>query len=410
MSEIIVPDTIRVMILNGRVSVMKLETYLTGAVAMAIGATAPLEALKAQAVASRTYAARAKRHAEQYADVCTHAHCMKWKRVDPIVAPEVFRAVSETWGTVALYHGELIEAFYFENCAGRTRDAEEMAMPAQPYLRGVDCPCGFTEMKGHGVGMCQRGAIVMARQGANFKDILKHYYRDIEVVQTRTDVSPILPDETPLPTRKPRSAPHPKVSKPATPTPPPDEFSALIDSLNQAIGITPPVEKPAPPKPRVAVEKPQAAPRPPSSEPAPAAQAPAQPSPPVPAPTQAPSPAPAASAEPPASVATAPTESETAISQPSVSVAPPLGTIHVDNLPGPRMIAGCLARTGVEVEIEDARGWKMHVFSGSAPHYGEGGFEIAVQDDGYFTIRIESKVIEVSLREETVFLREETAG
>jgi len=399
MGEIIVPDTIRVMILNGRVSVMRLETYLAGAVATAIGTAAPLEALKAQAVASRTYAVRAKRHAEQYADVCTHAHCMKWKRVDPIVAPEVFRAVSETWGTVALYKGELIEAFYFENCSGRTRDAEEMAMPAQPYLRGTECPCGFTEMKGHGVGMCQRGAIVLARQGASFKDILKHYYRDIDVVQTRTDVSPMVPEETPPPLKKSRVAPRAKAVKPAPPAPPVDEFSALIDSLNQAIGVTPPVVNPAPPKPRIAIEKPQPAPEKPASVPGSAVQAPAQSSPPLPTPTQVPSPAPATAPVTELPASAAPT------SEPS---APPIGMIHVDNLPGPRMIAGCLARVGVPVEIENARGWKLNVVSGSALHYGEGGFEIAVEEDGYYTVRIESKVIEVSLREETIFLREES--
>lgn len=69
------------------------------------------------------------------------------------------------------------------------------------------------------------------------------------------------------------------------------------------------------------------------------------------------------------------------------------------------MIAGCLSRTGVKIEIEDARGWKMSVFSGSALHYGEGGFEIAVQEDGYYTVHIEGKLIEVSLRDETIFLR-----
>lgn len=391
MAEVQVPDTIRVLILNGRVSVMKLETYLAGAVALAIGPTSPLEALKAQAVASRTYAVRAKRHAEQHADVCTHTHCMKWKRVDPIVAPEVFRAVSETWGTVALYKGELIEAFYFENCAGRTRDAEEMAMPAQPYLRGTDCPCGFTEMKGHGVGMCQRGAIVMARQGASFKDILKHYYRDIDVVQTRTDVKPFAPEETPPPVRKSPGTPRvrmPKASPPAppppAPAPPPDEFSALLDSLNQAVGVTPSVSKPASPKPKVETDKAQPAPSTPTGEPAPLPQASTLSS--APAPTSG-------------------TPASPAPTQPEVEPAAPLGHIHVDNLPGPRMIAGCLSRTGVRIEIEDARGWKMSVFSGSALHYGEGGFEIAVQEDGYYTVHVEGKVIEVSLRDETIFLR-----
>ena len=71
------------------------------------------------------------------------------------------------------------------------------------------------------------------------------------------------------------------------------------------------------------------------------------------------------------------------------------------------MIAGCFSRAGVEVVIEDARGWKMNVFSGSAPHYGAGGFEIAVSEDGYYTVKVEEKTIEVNLRGETVFLREE---
>ncbi len=399
MAEITVPDTIRVLMSNGRVSVMKLETYLAGAVATAIGTTAPLEAMKAQAVASRTYAARAKRHAEQHADVCTHAHCQKWKRVDPIVAPEVFRAVSETWGTVALYNGELIEAFFFENCAGRTRDAEEMAMPAQPYLRGIECPCGFAEMKGHGVGMCQRGAIVMARQGESFKDILKHYYRDVAVVQTRTDVSPIGSEEKPPSPKKSRATPRTKTPKAVSP--PGDEFTALIDSLNQAIGIAPPGEKPAPSKPKRPIEKPQPPPTlTPSPSPAseqgeivPPTEPPAQTSTPKPTPEPTATPAPAIAPEP-------------APEPISISALTPQ-VIHVDNLPGPRMIAGCLSRAGMKVEIEDVRGWKLTVFSGSAPHYGEGGFEIQVQEDGYYTVNVEGKVIEVSLRGETVFLRED---
>ena len=34
---------------------------------------------------------------------------------------------------------------------------------------------------GHGIGMCQHGAMEMARQGYRFDDILKHYYADIRL-------------------------------------------------------------------------------------------------------------------------------------------------------------------------------------------------------------------------------------
>src|SRR5512132_2336993 len=102
---LIPPAVIRVLMPGGPVEEMKLETYLAGAVAAEIGEKMPLEALKAQAVAARTYVVAAQRHREQNADVCTTAHCQKWKRVDPISSPEVFRALSETWDLVAVYDG-----------------------------------------------------------------------------------------------------------------------------------------------------------------------------------------------------------------------------------------------------------------------------------------------------------------
>src|SRR5512140_2246758 len=153
--SITVPASIRVLMPNGIVAETKLETFLAGVVYAEMGAAAPLEALKAQAVASRNYAAAAHRHPEVEADVCTTAHCQEWKPVDPIVAPEVFRAVSETWGMVAAHEGKLIDAFFFEHCGGHTRNAEDLLPSAIPYLKSVECGCGFVARKGHGVGMCQ---------------------------------------------------------------------------------------------------------------------------------------------------------------------------------------------------------------------------------------------------------------
>src|SRR5512143_1114898 len=130
---VVVPGSIRVLMPSGQVVVMKLETYLAGVVGCEIGANGPLEAIKAQAVASRTYAASAHRHPELGADVCTTGHCQDWKRVAPVVAPEVFRAVSETWGVVAIHDGNLIDAFFFEPCDAHPRNSEVVVTPAIPY-------------------------------------------------------------------------------------------------------------------------------------------------------------------------------------------------------------------------------------------------------------------------------------
>ncbi len=36
---------------------------------------------------------------------------------------------------------------------------------------------------GHGVGMCQNGAIGMARAGFSYKDILTHYYAGVKIIK-----------------------------------------------------------------------------------------------------------------------------------------------------------------------------------------------------------------------------------
>jgi hypothetical protein len=89
--------------------------------------------------------------------------------------------VDSTHKVAALYQGQVIEAFYFGHCDGHTRNSEDVGWGYVPYCRGVGCPCGFTTMWGHGVGMCQEGARVLALNGWDYKDILKHYYTGVEV-------------------------------------------------------------------------------------------------------------------------------------------------------------------------------------------------------------------------------------
>jgi len=46
----------------------------------------------------------------------------------------------------------------------------------------VACPCGYTALYGHGVGLCQYGARALALQGLDYASILKHYYSGTEIV------------------------------------------------------------------------------------------------------------------------------------------------------------------------------------------------------------------------------------
>ena len=68
------------------------------------------------------------------------------------------------------------------------------------------------------------------------------------------------------------------------------------------------------------------------------------------------------------------------------------------------MIAGCLPEPGVSILIEDPQGNKIVTASGSAVHYGEGGFEMMVEEDGRYLVTLDDQVVEVNITGETVFL------
>ncbi|MGE5508149.1 MAG: stage II sporulation protein D [Chitinophagales bacterium] len=137
---------------------MALEDYVAGVVAAEVPALFEPEALKAQAVAARTYAVRAMpRHGgtgcDQHpgADVCTdikHGQAWasqaelrrKWGFVGYLrLWRRVARAVFETRGQILTYQGKPIVAVYHSTCGGRTENAEEVWGTYVPYLRSVPC-------------------------------------------------------------------------------------------------------------------------------------------------------------------------------------------------------------------------------------------------------------------------------
>ena len=172
---------LRVLMPDGTVEVVDLEEYLRGVVPHEIGAGSPSEALKAQAVAARCYALTSRRHLDMGADICTTTHCQVWK---PETDPRSDAAIADTKAVVALHNDRVINAFFFAHCTGHTKNIEDVwEAPAVAYLRGVTCPVTFPELSGHGVGMCQEGAIAFGKQGEPYTDILTHYYSDTEVVR-----------------------------------------------------------------------------------------------------------------------------------------------------------------------------------------------------------------------------------
>jgi len=181
MPGITVPRRIRVLKHEtGAIEEMDLDEYLQGVVLAEMGASYPLEALKAQAIAARSFALAARKHG-LVAHVCTdHRHCQAWK---PDLAPLPAQAVKETQGQVICFGDRIVTPFYFGHCDGRTRDFEEVwvAPSAVPYCRGVPCICGHTQLWGHGVGMCQEGARAMAERGATAEEVLRHYYTGIAI-------------------------------------------------------------------------------------------------------------------------------------------------------------------------------------------------------------------------------------
>ncbi|MDT5262960.1 MAG: stage sporulation protein [Acidobacteriota bacterium] len=124
------------------VNVVTLEDYVRGVVPneLSPGGYPELEALKAQAVAARTYAvSNLGRFAAEGFDLTpdTRSQVYGGRSTEH---PLTDRAVLETRGRIATYKGVPINALYTSTCGGRTEDAENIFGGASvPYLRGREC-------------------------------------------------------------------------------------------------------------------------------------------------------------------------------------------------------------------------------------------------------------------------------
>lgn len=141
------------------VQVLPLEVYLTGVVAAEMPASFHPEALKAQAVAARTYTVR---HMQVFggpgcpehpdADVCSDPQSgQAWRPLEARrrewglfngwrLTRKIQQAVADTAGLILVYQGAPIDAVYHSTSGGRTEAAAAVWGNQVPYLRPVDSP------------------------------------------------------------------------------------------------------------------------------------------------------------------------------------------------------------------------------------------------------------------------------
>lgn len=256
---------------NGEIINIPIEEYVIGVVAGEMPASFNEEALKAQAVASRTYALNHAELSKNDYDVTDGTQNQvyidydkmkeKWQDNYDEYLNKIKNAVLSTKGEVILYNNNLIDALFFSTSNGYTENSGDVFSTSKPYLVSVSSSWDeaespvfnstsevtkkeflfnlglennndivISEIKktntgrmisltingknfnsneiknifnlkstsfdinilsdkvifnvsgyGHGVGMSQYGANGMAKEGYNYQDILKHYYKNCEI-------------------------------------------------------------------------------------------------------------------------------------------------------------------------------------------------------------------------------------
>lgn len=144
---------------DGEVEEMDLDAYIVGVVLAEMPASFDSESKKAQAVAARTFALRAKMTGGKHGDgtVCVSSGCCqayttvedyygRGGKSENVTSAE--EAVLATSGQVLTYENELIQATYFSCSGGSTEDAVAVWGSDVPYLRAKESP-GEEEAKYH---------------------------------------------------------------------------------------------------------------------------------------------------------------------------------------------------------------------------------------------------------------------
>jgi stage II sporulation protein D len=176
-----------------KIKKMPLEEYLIGVVAAEMAADFEIEALKAQAVAARTYAygrmekiyANTNADAHNGADVCTDSgHCQAWiDKADALKKwgkkngeknwDKIKRAVSETKDIIISYEKKVINPLYHANSGGATENSENVWEGVEvPYLKSV---------KSEGEDACSNYEVITTFKEEDFISVFKSELPDLQI-------------------------------------------------------------------------------------------------------------------------------------------------------------------------------------------------------------------------------------
>lgn len=133
-------DYIKLLVKNNELVVINhvsLEHYLYGVVPREMSYTFPMEALKAQAVASRTYTVyNINKHINEGFNLCDTTHCQVYDGY-AYERPATNQAVDETRGIMIYYDGNVIQAVFHSSSSGYTEDSSNVWGSSVPYLKSV---------------------------------------------------------------------------------------------------------------------------------------------------------------------------------------------------------------------------------------------------------------------------------
>ena len=122
------------------INVVNIDDYVKCVIPYEMSSEWPMEALKAQSVCARTYAAMQTRHRSQGFDVCTTTDCQVYQGAAACSAHSD-AAVDATAGEYLYYDGDIVrEAVYYSSNGGASEDCQNVWGGEVPYLKGKEDP------------------------------------------------------------------------------------------------------------------------------------------------------------------------------------------------------------------------------------------------------------------------------
>lgn len=118
------------------INYLELNSYLYGVLPKEMPPSFHIEALKAQAIAARSYTLANMKHKNEGYDLCDTTHCQVYGGLDGESA-STNQAVDETSGMIISHNDKIIDALYHSNSGGYTASSEEVWGGSLPYLLSV---------------------------------------------------------------------------------------------------------------------------------------------------------------------------------------------------------------------------------------------------------------------------------